>query len=820
MSTPNLRADLTRQGWFGQGRVRLRPPIREHLWAVALLGAFVLVYLWPALIEGRVLSNDSFLYLVAPWKVDAPADLTHYLNTLLSDVAQYHYPWDDYVRHAVRSGTFPSWNPFVLSGTPFYANSQNGLTALFNVPLWLLPLNYALGLVAWAKLWVAAAGAYLLARELRLDFWPGMLAGVCFGLCSFNVLWLEHQTLPASAVWLPWTVLAVERLLRRQRRSDLLWLVVASALAIDGGHPGTEVQVLGAAALYAVLRAGTMANVRPRQRLRGLGMVAGAMVLAAMLMAFVIVPVIMAAPGTVGQASRAGGGFILPKSALRTIFFPEWWGRPSEGNYAGPVNYVERTIYAGAIGLLMASFALTLRSGWRRKLPFLAIGLIGPAVAVDAPLIHWIVVHLPFFSSVQDARMIFWAPFAIAMLAAFGLQALIERSPEAPRRAWMVVGASGAVAVIAVFGLNPSLHEIRTTINHFRTGSNYHDARVLALTAIGWWLIFTLAFAGALLVWNRYRMSARAVAVVLVAVAAVDMYHFAHGFQPMGPLPQAIPRTTPAIAFLQRTAGQSRIVGLSDALPAGALTADANINYDLREATGQDPPQPTLRYFHLWQLANPRQNESFGLTLPQLTPIGLRVMSLLGVRYIVTDPAAPLLSGLPIAYRGSDLIAYRNQGAALPAFVPAVVRPVAGERSELSTISSATFDPRREALIEVGSTGLPGTGMGSASIIREEGSTVRMHASMKRGGLVVLNDAWAKGWSVKIDGRPAQLLRVNDVMRGVNVPAGSHTVVWHYEVPGLRLGAAVSGFTLLVLLAMGVWPMVRLRHRKPAGAPV
>jgi hypothetical protein len=822
MTADNVYVDATRSALIGR---RARAPragtsIREHIWATALLGGFVLVYLWPALIQGRVLSDDSFLYLLSPWNVNTPPGLSHFMNPLLSDAAQYLYPWDVYVRHAVRGGTLPTWNPFVLSGTPFYTNSQNGLTGLFNLPLWLLPLNYALGVVAWLKLWVAATGSYLLARQLRLGFWPGVLAGVCFGLCSFNVLWLEHQTLPASAVWLPWTVLAVERLLHRRGLADVIWLALASALIIDGGHPGTEVQALGAAALYAVVRAGTMEGA-PAERLRGLAYAAGGMVLGALLMAFVIVPVVKAGSGTEGEVTRAGGGYILPRSALRTIFFPEWWGRPSEGNYAGPINYVERTMYAGVIGVLMAALALCLRSDWRRKLPFLVIGVVGPATAVGVPVIHWIVVHLPGFSSVQEARMIFWAPFGIAMLAAFGLQAIIDRPRGLERRAWLVVGAGVAVALIALVGLDPSLHAIRTTINHFRTGTEYHLAEVLALTAIGWWLIFTAALAAVVWVWRSGRLSPRTVAIVLVVLAAADMYHFAHGFQPMGPLPQAIPRGTPAIAYLQRNSGQSRVIGLNDAGGVySTLPADANINYGLREPTGQDPPQPTLRYFHLWQLAAPDQNDVFGLTLPTLTPVALRVMSVLGVRYIFTDPAAAPLAGLPAVYRGSDLIIYRNAGAVAPAFVPPVVQPVAGERSALSAISSATFDPQRVALVEPGPSGsVPRAGAGVVSIQREQGSSVRMSANMTRGGLVVLNDAWAQGWSAAIDGRPAQILRVNDVMRGVDVPAGQHTITWSYSVPGLRLGTVVSLLALLLVMAAGGWLLIRRRRAGAAPYP-
>jgi len=60
-------------------------------------------------------------------------------------------------------------------------------------------------------------------------------------------------------------------------------------------------------------------------------------------------------------------------------------------------------------------------------------------------------------------------------------------------------------------------------------------------------------------------------------------------------------------------------------------------------------------------------------------------------------------------------------------------------------------------------------------------------------------------------------VRVNDVMRGVAVGAGTHRVEWTYRVPGLRLGAALSALALLALVAAaGVLFARRRSGRRPA----
>jgi hypothetical protein len=786
------------------------------LWAGVLLALVLLIYLWRAVIEGGTLSAVSSLYGLAPWSASAPSNLSHFYNSLLIDQAKAHYPWDVFDRHAIRSATFPAWNPLVLSGTPYFANSQSGLTSLFNVPLWILPLNYALGLVAWIKLLFAAFGTYLLARELRLGFWPGVLAGVSYSLCAFNVTWLGHQTLVATAVCLPWLVLAMERVLRRGGTGDLLALALFSALAMNGGHPGTETHVMGGATLYLLVRAITMPSLATGQRLRRVGLSIGAIVLGVMLMAVVLIPVLKASPETAGRALRSGGGFTLPGSTVKTALFPGWWGRPSEGNLGGPLNYVERTIYTGTVALLLCGLAVTTRAGWRRKLPFVAIGLLGLSVPFDFPVLHAIVVHLPAFSSVDDSRMTVLLEFAVAILAAFGLQAIIDSPRGIAKRASLVLAGAVAAVAAAVIALDPSLHDIRTTLNHFRTGSDFPTPSVLALTSSGWFAVFLLATAVVVALTLRYRrslVSARTAAAILALVAALDMYHFAAGFQPIGPSDRTVPPSTPAIAYLKRHAAGYRVFGLS-----GALDVDFSMGYGLKDPSGYDPPQPTERYLHIWQLANPAQSAaSEWIVGPQLTRTGLQAMNLLGVRYLIAAPGTtlPVNLGLPLVYKGADASIFENPGASPPAQVPEAISTVTGESGSLGAIARPTFDARNAAVIERGQPGSRGVqaGHGSVTVTHEGDNEVKLQATMSRGGLVVLDDAWAHGWSVQIDGRRAQPLEVDDVMRGVVVPAGVHSIVWRYSVPGLKLGSLISLLSLVTILALATRLAIRRRSR-------
>ena len=47
--------------------------------------------------------------------------------------------------------------------------------------------------------------------------------------------------------------------------------------------------------------------------------------------------------------------------------------------------------------------------------------------------------------------------------------------------------------------------------------------------------------------------------------------------------------------------------------------------------------------------------------------------------------------------------------------------------------------------------------------------------------VLLLNDKYDPSWQVRVDGKPAELLRCNFLMRGVQLSAGPHTVEFLFK---------------------------------------
>ena len=75
--------------------------------------------------------------------------------------------------------------------------------------------------------------------------------------------------------------------------------------------------------------------------------------------------------------------------------------------------------------------------------------------------------------------------------------------------------------------------------------------------------------------------------------------------------------------------------------------------------------------------------------------------------------------------------------------------------------------------------------------------------------VAVLTDSWHPGWSVTVDGTPAEALQIAGVFRGVVLPAGSHDVLWKFEPWGWKWGLILWWGGLFMALFLVWFPRTR-----------
>jgi uncharacterized membrane protein YfhO len=79
---------------------------------------------------------------------------------------------------------------------------------------------------------------------------------------------------------------------------------------------------------------------------------------------------------------------------------------------------------------------------------------------------------------------------------------------------------------------------------------------------------------------------------------------------------------------------------------------------------------------------------------------------------------------------------------------------------------------------------------------------VRVAASVRRDGLLVLGDNFYPGWRAFVDGREQPVVRGDMLFRTVPLPAGQHTVEFRFEPRSIELGLLVSLASLVLVMGL------------------
>lgn len=128
------------------------------------------------------------------------------------------------------------------------------------------------------------------------------------------------------------------------------------------------------------------------------------------------------------------------------------------------------------------------------------------------------------------------------------------------------------------------------------------------------------------------------------------------------------------------------------------------------------------------------------------------------------------------------------------------------DQQALAELASPAFNPHTNLFVhgDIPFTPAPGTNFqGGATITKYQPKRIELSVSNSAPAILLYNDKFDPNWRATVNGQAVEIVRANYIMRGIPLPAGTHTVVMSYSTSTTGLMISLAGFAA-ALAALGM----------------
>ena len=739
--------------------------------------------------EAIILAALMLLPLLFWWQLWAfdPADRAVIAE---GDFTSQYYPLQLFAARELAAGHLPAWDPYLNAGQPGLGDIQTGtfypLNLVTNLILALLGLPFDVGLLTWQVVIhfsLASLFTYLFVRHLTRRAgarapaarFAGAVAALAFTyggyLTSFPV---QQLTILETVVWLPLALFFVDRAFQQPRAYPQAILAgMALACAFLAGHPQTAMYLVYTTLAYGLFQASNAMHHEPHTTnhvLRSMSYVLLPLVLGAALSAVQLIPTLtFIARSTRANLDYKAVAWGFPLAEITHLLYPGYFGGSPQ--------------YVGILPLILALAALFVKRARRQVVFWIVVGLVALVLALGGNTFLYNVAYLlaPGFGVVRNQeRIVCLFGFAVSVLGGYGALTLVQPLPRLVRKGFRRFGRSLDWVAIALLGLTALFYfgylqgeQQGVEINLFEGVLRHHALLLLILG--GSVLLFALRRTGRA---RRSWLMALTLGLIWLNLFTINWRFNLADPVAGGPFPE-----TELIAFLKEQAGNFRISS-AGLLPGGA---SAGAVYQIEDITANTP----LRLDAFQQFEN--QVGSW------------RRWQLLNVHYVLSqrDLDGP---GLERVYEEGEVKVYRVADPLPRAWVVhSVVN--AGDDEALALLDAKDFDPRATAVLPPDgklAAWPAGGGVGSdVRVVKAAPGQLILDVSPGADGLLVISQPFYPGWRARVDGERASIYRLDYLLQGVPIHAGTHRVelayhlsLWPAIVSLAVFGGCIAGLVL------------------------
>jgi hypothetical protein len=760
-----------------------------------------------------------------------------------SDILQWRAGAESLMEHEKATGEQALWSTNMFGGMPAFVvtniKAYPSLDSYVN--------RYGRFIFPYVYLSLLLIGAYVFFLSVGASPLAATFGAVVVGFSTYIpiIIGAGHNTKFYAYVWTPWMLTGFRWLLQGRLLSGFAMFTFFLSLQVRSGHPQVTYYFLFILAAWWI----TELVVAVREgRVKPILTQTGLMVAAALIVAVSVIPQYYAlaeySPYSIrgGSALATGGGSGLDQEyafvwsqgwgELMTLLVPNLYGGGQL--YWGPKPGTSGPHYFGALTALLLALSLVGKKDRLDKV-FFGAALVGVAFSLgnhfsllnDAMFAWfpgfnkfrtpemWLMMSVVAFSvpavraldrafTVKHLSIAAGSLFAVGFVLLVGFGSMTGFEKEGERMQYMEqVAQSNNVPID-----DP---RVAQTVNGFLVKTRAEREEAATSDVLRFLVILGL---GSALLWMAARKSLKTEHAMmgLVVIAAFDMVSVGK-------------RYIPEYAF------QDKIGDVGAVIEAGRRPVDTWLEQNVKTQEGWE--------YRVLPLADNAFNNAVpayfypslgGYTGAKLsvfqdvvdkamftgpTGVNLGVLSMLNVKYVTLGYPGQIPGFKQVAGFEPDSYVFENESVLPKAWFVDSVMTVSTPQAAIDALNTVLGDGRGLAVVESDSQIVASSATGTVSVLEYGAHKIRLSTESAEAGFLVLSEIhYPAGWTATLDGADIPIHKTNYLLRGLEIPAGSHTVELTFApswLPGAKT-AALGAHVLILILVLGAGV---LEFRKP-----
>lgn len=772
---------------------------------------------------------------------------------LASDIVQWRGGAESILQAREKYGYEPLWASNMYGGMPAYFISYQLSVVNFDS---LIHQLFAKIFPA-ATFWVGLIGLFFFFRLFDIKHFYAVFGAITIAFTTYIPILIGagHNSKFYAFNFIPWVFLGFFMILMGKKRPIISLATFALALTLElrAGHPQVTYYfaiVLGIVWLFDVVQQLKEKSYSALIRKNSLFLAGIILVVLSVIQPYwsksEFTPFSNRGGSVVNTSSGLDLNYAMAWSQgwgeLMTLIIPNAYGGASgEGSYWGPKAFTSGPHYLGALAVLFFILSLVYYKG-KWKAPFLTAGILTMLFSLgnNFLLLNEFMFHyFPFFSKFRTPEMwLIASVFSFGFLAVLGLQSVLESGFN--HKKWLYV-SGGVLGFAFLFALSSSsflsfekpnekrhiaeqiAQSNRVSVNDPRvqqTATNYLKQeipkRAEAAQSDSWRFFFIVFLGvGAVYLVSTKKISAGYAGLAIVVISAFDMISVGTRY---------IPEHSKILAgFNQESQVKKQLSSLdlfiknnqfdeSGVWPYRAFPIASNPF----NTAAPSFYYPSIGGYTAVKIGAFQDLIDEALYDPNQGLPRASILSMLNVKYMPIPQQAEL-PGFKIAHSDQSGVVLELENVLPKVWFTHSITKANSPKEALDFIKNPAFNPALEAVAEGIETSFeaPLDSTSKVEVTRYEPRKIEIKTANLFDGFLVLSEVfYPKGWTAQLDGNEIPIFKTNFVLRGMQIPAGNHTVVLEFNPKSHELGSKIAWLGSIFvwgLLVLGIF--IEIKHK-------